>query len=97
MLIPAIADDLTTVVSSCSGWLMVGHRGTAARARHTGAVAIELTDDEFDLLYRSLRATVEQTTHDETLDVVELEDQAWQVMQEIAHRSGYPLASEPSS
>jgi hypothetical protein len=54
-------------------------------------MAIELSDDEFDLLYRSLRATVEQTTEDDEQTVVELEDQAWQLVQEIARRTGYPL------
>jgi hypothetical protein len=54
-------------------------------------MAIELSDEEFDLLYRSLRATVEQTTEDDEQTVVELEDLAWQLVQEIARRSGYPL------
>lgn len=53
-------------------------------------MAIELSDDEFDLLYRSLRATVEQTTEDDEQTVVELEDEAWQLVQRIAKRSGYP-------
>jgi hypothetical protein len=53
-------------------------------------MAIELTDDEFDLLYRAMRATVEQTVDDDTRTVVELEDEAWQMVQEIAKRTGYP-------
>jgi hypothetical protein len=52
---------------------------------------IELTDEEFDLLYRSLRATVEQHVDDETLRVVDLEDQAWETIQRIARRVGYPM------
>jgi hypothetical protein len=53
-------------------------------------MAIEFTDDEFDLLYRAMRATVEQTVDDDTRTVVELEDEAWQMVQEIAKRTGYP-------
>ncbi|MDQ1649746.1 MAG: hypothetical protein QOG60_1803 [Frankiaceae bacterium] len=53
-------------------------------------MAIELTDDEFDLLYRAMRATVEQTVDDDTRTVVELEDEAWTMVQEIAKRTGYP-------
>ena len=44
-------------------------------------MAIELSDEEFDLLYRSLRATVEQHVDDETERVVDLEDEAWELMQ----------------
>ena len=54
-------------------------------------MAIELTDDEFDLLYRAMRATVEQTVDDDTRTVVELEDEAWTLVQGIAKRTGYPL------
>ena len=54
-------------------------------------MAIELTDDEFDVLYRALRATVEQTIDDDTRTIVELEDEAWQLVQEVARRTGYPL------
>lgn len=54
-------------------------------------MAIQLSDDEFDVLYRALRATVEQTIDDDTRTVVELEDEAWQLVQDIAKRSGYPL------
>ncbi len=54
-------------------------------------MAIEFTDDEFDLLYRAMRATVEQTVDDDTRTVVELEDEAWTMVQEIARRAGYPL------
>jgi hypothetical protein len=54
-------------------------------------MAIELSDEEFDVLYRALRATVEQTVDDDTRTIVELEDEAWQLMQQIARRSGYPL------
>lgn len=53
-------------------------------------MAIQLSDDEFDVLYRALRATVEQTIDDDTRTVVELEDEAWQLVQEIAKRTGYP-------
>ena len=53
-------------------------------------MAIELTDDEFHLLYRAMRATVEQTVDDDTRTVVELEDEAWTLVQEIARRTGYP-------
>jgi hypothetical protein len=59
----------------------------------TEGMAIELSDEEFDLLYRSLRATVEQHVDDETERVVDLEDEAWELMQQIARRSGYPLTS----
>jgi hypothetical protein len=58
-------------------------------------MAIELSSEEFDLLYRSLRATVEQTVDDETLRVVDLEDQAWELIQRIARREGYPLTDAP--
>jgi hypothetical protein len=54
-------------------------------------MAIELTDDEFDLLYRALRATTEQTVDDDTRTIVELEDEAWQLVQDIARRVGYPM------
>jgi hypothetical protein len=54
-------------------------------------MAIELSDDEFDVVYRALRATVEQTIDDDTRTVVELEDEAWQLVQDVARRSGYPL------
>jgi hypothetical protein len=37
-------------------------------------MAIELTDEEFDLLYRAMRATAEQTVDDDTRTLVELED-----------------------
>jgi hypothetical protein len=51
---------------------------------------IELTDDEFDVVYRALRANVEQTVDDDTRTIVELEDEAWQTVQEVARRTGYP-------
>jgi hypothetical protein len=54
-------------------------------------MGVELSAEEFDLLYRSMRATVEQTVDDDTLRVVDLEDQAWELMQQIARRVGYPL------
>jgi hypothetical protein len=53
-------------------------------------MAIELTDDEFDLLYRALRATAEQTVDDDTKTLVELEDEAWALVQDVAKRTGYP-------
>lgn len=53
-------------------------------------MAIELSDDEFDLLYRALRATAEQTVDDDTRTLVELEDEAWQLVQDVAKRTGYP-------
>ena len=56
-------------------------------------MAIELSDEEFDLLYRALRATVEQTVDDDTRTIVELEDEAWQLVQAVARRTGYPLPS----
>jgi hypothetical protein len=56
-------------------------------------MAIELSDAEFDVLYRALRATVEQTVDDDTRTVVELEDEAWELAQAIARRAGYPLPS----
>ena len=59
----------------------------------TGGMAIELSDEEFDLLYRSMRATVEQHVDDETERVVDLEDQAWELIQRVARRAGYPLPS----
>jgi hypothetical protein len=57
-------------------------------------MAIELTDDEFHLLYRAMRATVEQTVDDDTRTVVELEDEAWTLVQEIAKRTGYPAPTD---
>ena len=53
-------------------------------------MAIELTDEEFDLLYRALRATAEQTVDDDTRTLVEIEDEAWELVQRIAKRTGYP-------
>ncbi len=53
-------------------------------------MAIELSDEEFDVLYRALRATAEQTVDDDTRTLVELEDEAWELVQRIAKRTGYP-------
>jgi hypothetical protein len=68
----------------------VGGRRTRGSYRTLDIMAIELTDEEFDLLYRALRATAEQTVDDDTRTLVELEDDAWDLVQRIAKRTGYP-------
>lgn len=52
-------------------------------------MAVVLEDDEFDLIYRTLRASVTQDTLEETATVMELEDEAWAKVQAVAQREGY--------
>lgn len=55
---------------------------------------VELTDEEFGVVYAALRAAVNMDTEGVVLDVLQAEDNAWSVMQKVATRRAMTLTSE---
>jgi hypothetical protein len=49
-------------------------------------MAVNLSDEEFDLIYHTLERANTPYDFDEAGDIVELEYQAWQIVQTVAKR-----------